>query len=343
MPDERENRSVSQQQHRILIIGCGSIGERHVRCYRATGRVSLGICEADDATRHRVQQTYSVSDSYASTQDALRVPWDAVLVATPAHTHVPIALEAARCGCHLIIEKPLATSLDGVDELQNLVARRGLTAAVSYQLRAHPLVRRLRESMQSGRWGAPLQVCGVSGQRFALYRPAYADTYFARHETGGGAIQDAITHLLNMAEWCAGPITSVFSDACHRQLPGVDVEDTVHLIARHGDIPAVYSLNMYQHPNESTLTVVCEEATVRFELHRHRLGWMSEPDGTWEWEEHRFADRDAWYIRNAETMLDVLEGRLPPPCSLSEAAQTLKVSLAALKSARSGTQQKITA
>ena len=65
-------------------------------------------------------------------------------------------------------------------------------AAVSYNYRAHPALAAMKAALDSGRFGKPKQVYGISGQDIVKYRPAYPDIYFADHAQGGGAIQEAI-------------------------------------------------------------------------------------------------------------------------------------------------------
>ena len=330
-----------ENKHQILVVGAGSIGERHLRCYLATGRADVGVCEIDADRRNAAADRYGIEASFGEVREALEGTWDAVLIATPAHTHIPIAIQAVQSGRNVVIEKPLSTSLDGIEQLRQLIAEKNLVAAVSYQLRAHPSVRGMKAALDSGRFGKPLQIYMTSGQRFSHYRPAYRDTYFTDHRTGGGAIQDAITHMLNLAEWLVGPMTRLSVDAGHQKLDGVTVEDTVHILARHDAVMANYALNMYQHANEGHITVVCEEGTVQFESMLHRWRFMTEPDGQWEESVHKFESRDAWNIENAGVMLDVLERKYEPLCSLEDALQTLRVNLAALRSAETHSWQEI--
>ncbi len=107
----------------------------------------------------------------------------------------------------------------------------------------------------------------------------------------------------------------------------------MHLVARQGDVLSCYSLNQHQAPNESTITVVCERGTARFEYHRSRWRWMESPDEAWRDETIEALQRDSLFVAQANAFLDTLEGRRPPLCSLDEALQTLLVNLAALDSA----------
>ncbi len=324
------------QRLRILVIGAGSIGERHIRCLLRTGRAEVGVCETAAAQRDRVAAAYPVSAAFPSLDAAMQERWGGAVVATPAQTHVPLAVRLVTAGLGTLIEKPLAVSPAGVGALLDAASGGGVSVGVAYVYRAHPALRAMREAIASGRFGRPLQLITVAGQNFPTYRPAYASTYYARHEHGGGAIQDALTHVFNAAEWLVGPITRIAADAGHMALPGVEVEDTVHALARHGDVLASYSLNQHQAPNECTITVVCERGTARFELHRHAWRWMERPDTPWQEEVTQFAERDDWFTAQENAWLDALGGAAAPLCSLEEGLQTLRVNLATLASVREG-------
>ena len=321
---------------RVLIIGTGDIGELHLRCFQKTGRVSLGICEINDNLCRRVADQYGIAHASVSLEEAMELPWDAAVIATPTHTHIPIALNLVRRGIHLLIEKPLSVSLEGVAKLVEQVRRKNVVIAVGYSFRAHPALAAMQAAIKTGHFGRPLQVVAIRGANVPFRRPAYRDIYAAERSTGGGAIQDVLTHLFNAGEWLVGPITRIAADAAHMALEGIEVEDTVHVLARHGDIMGCYSLNQYQMPAESTITVICQGGTARAELHNHRWLHMTEPDGTWHEEAFSIEDRDEQYIPQAEAYLDTLDGKRTPLCSLEEGIQTLRVNLAALASSDAG-------
>lgn len=327
--------------HSILVVGVGSIGERHARCFQRTGRADVSICEINDDLRTRIAESYGMSQAFDSLDAAIDTAPDAAVICTPAHLHIPQALRLADSGIPILIEKPLSTTFDGVEVLKALLAERKLAASVAYVTRAHPTVAAMREAIQSGCFGRPLNFVFTSGQHFPLYRPAYREIYYTRHETGGGAIQDALTHGVNAVEWIVGPVTELLADAAHLALPGVEVEDTVHLLTRHGGVMGSFTLNQHQAPNESTLTVVCERGTARFEAHRTRWLSCTEPGADWQVEEEFALERDDLFVRQAEQFLDLLEGRRPPGCTIDEAEQTLRVNLAALASARDRTWKRL--
>ncbi len=321
----------------VLIVGVGSIGERHLRCFQATGRANVSLCEVNDELREKIARQYGVQRAYADLPTALADAHSGAVIATPAHLHLAMATSAAEAGLHVLIEKPLSTSLQGVDSLEATLDRRQRTVGVAYVLRHHPALQAMRAAIHDGRFGRPVQLVAVSGQHFPTYRPAYQQTYYTDRATGGGAIQDALTHILNAGEWLVGPVERLVADAAHRVLPGVDVEDTVHVTARHGEVLASYSLNQHQAPNEAVITVVCERGTCRLQLQRHRWQWMIEPDSPWQQESFTDLHRDELFVAQANAFLDVIAGTAEPTCSLKEATETLNASLSVLASVEEGT------
>jgi predicted dehydrogenase len=323
-------------KHSVLVIGVGSIGERHLRCFQATGRANLSLCEINPELRQTVAKRYGIQGAHADLEAALADRPSAAVIATPAHLHIPMATRLAQAGVHVLIEKPLSTRLDGIDQLRQVVQARQLVAAVAYVYRVHPVLAALRQALVDGRFGKPVQLVAISGQHFPTYRPAYRTIYYTDRATGGGAIQDAITHLLNAGEWLLGPVERLVADAAHQVLEGVAVEDTVHVLTRHGQVLGSYSLNQYQAPNESVLTLVCTAGTARCEFHLNRWRWMARPGDDWYDEPFGTLERDTLFVSQARAFLDAVEGKAAPPCSLEEGLQTLRVNLAALASVDEG-------
>ena len=323
------------RQHCVLIIGVGSIGERHLRCFKATGRADLCFCETNESLRRTVADRYGVERHYATLDEALADrprPFDLAVVATPAPLHVPMATQLAEAGVHPFIEKPLSINLDGIAELDELTRRKGLRTAVAFTHRNHGAQQDMKRAIDAGRFGKPVQLAATWGQHFPKYRPAYRETYYTSRAAGGGCIQDMLPHAINAAEWFVGPVDRVCADAAHLVLEGVELEDTVNVLARHGDVLASYSLNQHQAPNEHTTTVICEKGTARLELHNSRWLSMVEPGTEWREELVWSLERDDSFINQANMFLDVVEGRGEPTCTLREGLQSLRVTLAILRS-----------
>lgn len=262
--------------------------------------------------------------------------FEAAVVCTPANAHIPIALECLRNHAAVLIEKPLSVGLAQIDELKAEIDRQKRFVAVAYTYHCHPGIRGAREVLRSGLLGRPLQAAVVCGQHFPTYRPAYREIYYTRHETGGGAIQDMLTHLVNAVEWMIGPSTRVYCEAAHQLLEGVDVEDTVCASARNGEVPVSYTLNQFQPPNEATFLVHCENGSVKVEWHEQRYGVWPRRAAGWQYHPAPVKHRDDLFVAQANAFLDGMGGAQTDLCTVDEAVQTLKFNLAALESARAG-------
>src|SRR5262249_21731226 len=112
----------------------------------------------------------------------------------------------------------------------------------------------------------------------------------------------------------------------------VEVEDTVHVIARHKTVLSSFSLNQHQAPNEGSLTSIGKNGTARFEIHNSRWRWQIDPKDIWHDEAAQKPERDTLFTLQAESFLPAIEGLQKPLCSLEDGLQTLRVNLNILKS-----------
>ena len=326
--------------HNILIIGCGSIGERHLRCFQKTGRAAVTGCDPSASLLTTIAQTYGVPTVTDWKQAVAQQRFDAAVICTPAHLHVAIATELLNLGLHVLVEKPLSQSLAGLDGLFAAQQRSGRKAAVAYVLHVYPLLSAARDFILGGSLGPVLHATNTSGQYFPGGRPAhavhYSKTYYRDRKLGGGAIQDALTHTANWFESILGPTDSVLCDCSHQALPDVTVEDTVNVSARNGATLVNYTLNQFQAPNEVTHQFNTAKGSVKVELHNRRWGFMHLGDKDWTWHEVPPSERDGPFTEQANRFIDMMEGKPTQMCSLEAAAHTLRFNLAALASADCG-------
>ena len=318
--------------HSVLIIGCGSIGERHLRCFLATGRATATACDTNPALLARIAETYKVPTSSDWEKEMASGKYDCAVICTPAPFHVGMAIKLLKSGVNVLIEKPLSISLQDVDALIEARNKSGKEASVAYVIQLFPVLREVREFLLSGAIGPVLQATVVSGQPFHLLRPAYAKTYYRDRKMGGGAIQDALTHTANWVQTVLGPADSVLCDAGHQCLPEVEVEDTVHISARHGSAMASYALNQFQASNDTRIEFHSATASVRIEIPPQKWGVFRTGDTDWTWKQPAPLERDALFTAQADRFLDQVDGKPAILCSLETAADSLRFNLASLAS-----------
>src|SRR5688500_1284934 len=120
------------QRHRVLIVGTGSIGERHLRCFLATGRADVAFVESNPMLARTIADRYPGVAQHNDVDAAIAAGFDVAVIATPAPLHVPLAMRLADARVAVLIEKPLAVTLDGVEQLMQVVQERGVVAGVAY-------------------------------------------------------------------------------------------------------------------------------------------------------------------------------------------------------------------
>lgn len=320
-------------KHSVLVVGAGGIGERHVRCFQHTSRAEVFVCEPNESRRKEIADRYKTT-GFADLEEALgRQKFDVAVICAPAHTHISVAETCMNAGLHALIEKPLAASLEGIGRFLDTERITRRVVRVAYVYRSIPAVQRAREIVQSGRLGTIRHIAAVAGQNYPSFRPDYRRIYYAKRESGGGAMQDALTHAVHGVEWIMGPIREVACMAHHQALEGVEVDDTVNLICRHeSGAMTSFALNQFQAPNESRILFHGEKASLSLEIANQRVGIQGFGDEGWTWESVPHGERDAMFVTQANSFLDAVEGRPDNLSRTADAFQTLKVNLAALQS-----------
>jgi predicted dehydrogenase len=305
-----------------------------VRTFLATKRCDVTACDNRPAIRQQIAERYGVVCGEDWAGLIAKPEISGVVIATPAPMHVDMATRCLRAGRDVLIEKPLSLTLDRIDGLLAERDRARRFAAVAYVLHFVPALQAARSFLATSPFGAIRHVAVNTGQHFPTFRPAYREIYYRDHAQGGGAIQDALTHMANAIEWVVGPTTRVFCDASHQVLEGVDVEDTVNVAARNGDVMVSYAMNQFQAPNETRWDFHAEQGSVRVELNNQRWGQMRRGETDWTWTAAPVRERDDMFIAQANAFLDGCEGKPQVLCTVEEARQTLRFNLAALQSWR---------
>ena len=338
---------------RVLFAGLGSIGQRHVRNLRALlgddaeilayrSRGQSPVLNPDMTVRPGadLETTYNIH-SFTNLDDALAERPDAVFVTNPNTLHVPVALAAARAGCHLFIEKPLSHSLDGVDELIELVDRKGLVALVACQFRFHPGLRLAKSLIDEGRLGQLAAVHIVNGEYLPDWHPYedYRGTHPARRDLGGGCLRIQ-THEFDYALWLFGMPKRVYAVGGHLSRLEVDVEDSVSVLMEcHHEgrpLPIHIHLDYLQRPPQRICEVVGDAGKVRYDYYADQVEFCDTATSTVQI--HRFEgfDRNQMFLDELQHFLACLRGEEQPIVDLREGVRSLKISLAADASLQSG-------
>ncbi len=332
------NHGSTMPERRFLIIGCGSIGKRHLGNLLAAGvgEVTAFDVRADRALEVRSQFGVEV---FTDLDSALKRRPHVALITAPTSLHVPLAEQSAEHGCHLLIEKPLSHSRDGVDRLLDLVRRKDLATLVGCNLRFHPGLVAVKRLLEQGVVGRVVAARVEVGQYLPDWHPHedYRQGYSARSDLGGGIILDAI-HEIDYVRWLLGPVRSVACFADQLSHLEIQTEDTAALVLRfaEGTIGEVH-LDYVQRAYSRTCHVIGDEGTVRWDYCAGEVRVYRAASKAWE----TVANPGGWqpnqmYVDELAHFVRCLDREERPTLDIFDAARVLDVALAAKESSMTG-------
>ena len=315
---------------RILIVGAGGIGLKHIRAFNGV-EPKPTVFAIDPRKESLVKAAELGAEPLDVAWDDLDLSqFDGVVICPPAPFHVPMATRCISEGIPVLSEKPLSHAWEGVDELIEL--SEGVIAppsGVAYVRRYHPAHRAAADLIASGELGEML-VCRVnSGQPFTTYRPDYREIYYAHREMGGGCLLDCASHYIDLVQSYMGPIHGMTGIIRHLALEGVEVEDAVALSFDffRNEALGTMNVNQFQPPNEGILEFAGEGGFLRITEPGFACKVFRKGSTDWEDLEVEQVDYLEAMRRQAEAFIAAIDGGPPLLTSIRDAAHTLRLCL----------------
>lgn len=219
---------------RVALIGCGAIAlYNHLLGLALAGARLTALCDSDPGALERARQQTGVTALYSDYQALLaHADCDAVIIATPNHTHAPIALAAIAAGKHVFCEKPLAMNRHEAAHMLQAAEQAGVRHMTAFTYRFVPAMR----------YAAQLVAEGALGERYH-FRSCRLQDWGGRAVgwrqvaalAGSGELGDMLSHRIDYAHLLIGPIASLAAQLhryrANRDGQPSDVEDWVALLA----------------------------------------------------------------------------------------------------------------
>lgn len=140
---------------KLGVVGVGVFGEVHLRSLLTLEDVSVeAICDIDKKRLAEVAKRYSIANSYSNLDSMLDDQnLDGVVIATPDHLHLQPVKKVAAKKIPILLEKPLATTLEDANSIVNIVEKTGAKVLMGFIMRWVPEINHLRQAIQDGRLG----------------------------------------------------------------------------------------------------------------------------------------------------------------------------------------------
>lgn len=236
---------------RFGITGSGFMGRTHAEAVKRLPDDASLVAVWGGSRAPALAERYGVAGE--PTMEALmkRTDIDAIVISTPHHLHANEALAAIATGKHVLIEKPMATSVEDCDRILEAAKKQGVTVGIGYQQRFRMNNLRARELIQGGEIGRLLSA-QVS---MPLYKPAATVAFGGKWEWWNdpqsvGHLINAAPHATDLMRWLTGASIANVSAFCRTFSPGQSVEDTTHAIMEftNGTLFSLFSSNVLPVP-----------------------------------------------------------------------------------------------
>jgi predicted dehydrogenase len=219
----------------IAIIGCGWAGDRHARACEALDVEVRWAVDIDEGRAVCLRSIKSAREARVATdyREALADPdLDAVSICLPHDLHAPVAVQAAEAGKHVLVEKPLAATLDGADRMIEAAERAHVVLMVAENVRFSPVFHKVREILTAGAIGVPALIqmsrqCYLR-ESFMTDRPWFLDERAA----AGGIMMAGGVHDFETMRMLIGEVESVYSLRAQQRFLEMEGDDTSVALVR---------------------------------------------------------------------------------------------------------------
>ncbi len=240
---------------KVGIIGCGKVAHLHAAALARIPDTRLAaVADADPARA----AAFAAQHGATAVDDLTTAGIDAAIVCTPHPQHAAPAIAAMNAGLHVLVEKPLASTVADCDRMIDAAARNRVRLGVVSQRRWFEPVRRMKDAIDAGKIGRPIlgAVTMYSWRDEAYYR---SDPWRGRWDTeGGGVLINQSPHHIDLLLWMLGPVAEVTGRWANLNHPYVEVEDTAVAILR------------FRSGALATLAVsLCQKPGIYTKLHIH--------------------------------------------------------------------------
>lgn len=218
---------------KTAIVGCGKVGHLHAKALSAVPESHfVAVCGRDRTRTETFAAAYNVKP-YCDVEEMIaREGIQALAICTPHPLHALHAVKAVRAGVHVIIEKPLASTLEDCDAILNAAKERGVKVGMISQRRFYAPALRVKKAIEDGKLGKPIlgSVVMYGWRDQAYYR---SDPWRGSWQgEGGGVLVNQAPHQLDLLHWYMGEVDELFGFWANLNHPYIEVEDTAVAVLR---------------------------------------------------------------------------------------------------------------
>jgi predicted dehydrogenase len=323
---------------KFLVIGCGSIGQRHIKNLKKIGYSDILVFDSNNELMKETSNKLKIN--YTNSLNIENV--DCTLICTPPNSHIKLAKKALKLNSHVFIEKPLSDSLNGIKQIEKLAKEKKLKVFVGYSFRFDKGLKIVKKLISANEIGQIFSFDAYEGWHLSNWRPwqNYEDSYTVKKNMGGGIILDG-SHELNYLQWLGGKIELVY--CMYSKIPNIskNVEGIAEILMKfnskaigriHLDfLNPKYNRHCEILGDKGSIIWSFENKTIEIQKNLNKKIKKIKYGN----------DTNQMYIDEIKHVIKCIKGNKDEIISLKESINTLKTSLIIKKSGEKGKSIKI--
>ena len=314
---------------RILIIGLGSIGQRHVRNLHQLGYSELYAVSSGKGVMPKAD--LPIKDCDKDLQYALdHYRPQVVFVCNPTSLHMDAAIAAAKTGAHLFLEKPIGLELDQLEVLKRISMEKEIRVATGFQFRHHPVLSSIKRQINNGELGKVISVTAHWGEYLPNWHPweDYRLSYSAKADLGGG-VTFTLCHPFDYLRWMLGEPRSVRATIQESGKLGIEVDD-IHDSTWHfqEDVVVSVHLNYLEQPARHDLVINGQKGRIEWSNQDGKARIYKGNILQVELTPDEDFDRNDLFINEVKDFMTAIAEQKAPLCDLEDGIANVKMILA---------------
>lgn len=214
---------------RIGFVGCGGIGNHHLKIWNTTpGAKVVAVCDIVPERAEKAAETYGARPFTDLAEMLGKAEFDAVDICTPSGLHAEQGIMAAEAGKHVLVEKPIDLDLKKVNRLIRLTDRERLKLACIFQYRFGSQIKRARQMIKRGKLGRIIS-CSTYVKWWRAQSYYAADDWRGTWALDGGVLANQGIHSIDQMCWMAGPVSE--AEYAHIEMIDREIEAETFAVA----------------------------------------------------------------------------------------------------------------
>lgn len=291
----------------ILVIGAGSIGERHINNLLQLGYNNIYVYRQRNLPFRNVDsEKITVVTDWNLLRD---IPFVFSIICTPSNQHLEQAIQCLNMNMHVLVEKPLAHKTFDSGALIQLVQDKNKLLYVAYMMRFHPHIIKVKNHILNNTYGKLKTMRTHWGSYLPDWHPYenYKTSYAAQPEMGGG-VALTLSHDLDLVNWLAGaPVQSFTAKFGYSETLGIEAESVADFqITYKNDITAQVHLNYLERQPNRHYIFIFEHATLRLDYFSATLTTSDSAGETQEIIKN--FDRNDLFVEELKYFFELIQG-----------------------------------